>query len=771
MLLQDCRLALRNLLKERGVFLTAVASLAVGIAANTTIFSLVQAVEFPRLIYPEASRIVLIESHNAARGLPSLPVSAPDAIDLTATTHTLSSLAMTADRESTLREAFTPARWSGREAPAKFFSVLGVPAAKGRVLNDQDGAAIIFSDHLWRSQFAADAAIVGRVIHLDNEPRTITGVMPARFDSDADFWILPPRNATAPAREDRRLTVFAKLAGGVSLAAAASELRGIASRLASRYPATNSGWTMYPRPIARLHGQDSRSLLWLLQGAVALVLLLACVNIANILLARGSRRMQEMAIRAALGASRGALLRQLLIESLLLSMAGCLLGLFLTPWGIDFALATGAAPAAIEPSLNLLVLGFTAFVTMLTGVFCGIVPALRASHVSPGAALGGVRSGGEPRGHVRLRAGLVALQIACATVLASSAGLMLETLANRERVDLGFQPHGAVRADLTLPANGNNASRLLASLNHHPDIECAAVHAWAFSRGAGTSMQIDRPGAPHAAESVSPAYFEAMGIPIRQGRVFSDADRSDGARVAVVNEEFARLAWPDRSPVGETLRVNQSLAVTIVGVVGSIRASSMHEAKASRIYLSYDQFPNAEIELVVRARTSVARTVQATQTTVRNADANLVLDKLRTLDDDVARYLAPVRSLTILYSAFGLAGFLLAALGVFGAISYNVSQRRREMAVRAALGAGPLDIFLLVVKRALLIAAAGVVPGVFAASLAARSLRSFLFGVTPVNPPALVFAGIFLAIISLIACYAPARAAASADPMTALRLD
>jgi putative ABC transport system permease protein len=370
-----------------------------------------------------------------------------------------------------------------------------------------------------------------------------------------------------------------------------------------------------------------------------------------------------------------------------------------------------------------------------------------------------------------LRAGLVALQIACATVLASSAGLMLQTLANRERVDLGFQPHGAVRADLTLPANGNPANRLLASLNHHPDIQCAAIHAWALSRGAGASLQIDRPGAPRAAEAVSPAYFEAMGIPIRQGRVFSDADRSGDARVAIVNEEFARLAWPDRSPVGETLRLNQSLAVTIVGVVGSIRASGMHEGTASRIYLPYDQVPNSEIELVVRARTGVARTIQAMQTTVRNTGANLALDELRTLDADVARYLAPVRSLTILYSAFGIAGFLLAALGVFGAMSYNVSQRRREMAVRAALGADPRNIFLLVVRRALLIAIAGAVPGVFGASLAARSLRSFLFGVAPVNPPALAFAGVFLAIISLIACYAPARAAASTDPMTALRLE
>jgi predicted permease len=791
---QDLTVARRSLWREPGVTLVAIGSLAIGIAANATVFSLVAAIDFPRLIYPDTARIVFVESRNRPRDLSEMPISAPDAIDLAAAAHTLESPALTVDDDIVMREAATPAHWSARMVTPAFFSVLRTGARSGRVLGDGDeDRAIVLGDRFWRQQLGADPAAVGRVVHVDDEPRTIVGVMPPGFDPDADVWMtLPAARITAAGRADRQFTTFARLAPGATLADASREISAVSARLAADHPTTNAGWEMFPTLLARMHGQDSHGAFLMMQGAVAFVLLIACANIANILLARGTQRGHEMAVRIALGANGARLVRQLLTESLVLAIAGGVFGAILTLWGIQLARGLYNFSESIDPQLNLPVLAFTATISMITGVLTGVVPALRASRTAPQTALqtAGSRGATDHRARGRWRAALVAVQVASAVVLASGAVLLVQSLANRERVDLGFNPAGAVRADLTLGGarySGADSWRVASDalfdrLHQDRAVASAGATAWVLSRGTGAQLQFTLPargdavitsGPPNAVEAVTPEYFDSMAVPVRQGRVFGGADRAGAPLVAIVNDEFARKTWPDRSPIGEVVRLgtpaDRAPEATIVGVVGSIRASAMHGFVVSRIYVPYAQFPAAHLSLVVRARGDAAPMIASLQGAVRAIDPSLVLDQVRTVEADVARFVEPVRFITVLFSAFGLAGLLLAALGVFGTMSYAVSQRRREMAVRTALGAARRDIAWLVLASGLRITAIGIVAGVATAAFAARAIRSFLFGVTPEDPATLLLVAVMLAAVSLVACYRPARLAASADPMAVLR--
>jgi putative ABC transport system permease protein len=785
------RLAYRALSRERGVTAVAVASLALGISANATVFSLVQAIEFPSLIYPQASRIVFLESRNDVRNLVGMPISAPDGADIAAAAGTLERVGFTADQASILHEGGAR-RVGGRRVTPEFFAVMGIAPSLGRVLAKDDGQnALVLSDRLWRSAFGADAAIVGRAIHLDGGQVTVIGVMPPRFDEDADIWVrLVPAPETFR-RDDRQFTVFARLAPRASIGAATREIADISRRLAADHPATNRDWTMFPIELTRLHGRDSRGVFLLLQAAVGFVLVIACANIANILLARGTRRRHEMAVRLSLGASRARLVGELLTESVLLALAGGACGVTLAMWGIRLARAIGGFPDVLQPTLNPFVLGFTAALSMLTGILCGIVPALRASAVAPDTVLradGGRGTAGASRG--RLRAGLVAVQVASAVVLATCGALMLQTFLNRQRIDLGFDPRGAVRASVVLTGERYRDPRALAAavdsivdtLRQRPDVAAAGVSTFALPTPPGGQRTFTLPAEHDTAlnsavrrgvEAVSPEYFEAYGAALKAGRAFTPADRGRSAPVAIVNEELARYLWPSGNAVGQLLRLGapgeQAPVVTVVGVVATIRRSAMHDFVVARAYVPYAQYPNASLTLVARGRGAAVATTRALQDGVRETDPSLLVEQLRTVDDDLAQFVAPIRLITILLAGFGLAGLLLAALGVFGTMSYTVSQRQRELAVRSALGADRRDIVRLVLWSALRITAIGVAAGLAVAFAATRALASFLYGVTPTDP--LTFAAVagFLVIVSLAACQRPARMAAGIDPMSILR--
>jgi predicted permease len=788
---QDLAFAMRGLLSGRGVNAVAIVSLAIGIAANTTVFSLVQAVEFPQLIYPDASRLVFVESRSHTRGLIGMLVSVPDAVDIAAASRTLEHASLAGLQRSVLRVGSTGRRVSGRRVEPSFFEAMHVPAASGRVLRpDDEPGVIVLSDSLWRTHLGSDPSLVGRPIGFDGGVVTVVGIMPPRFDPDADFWTPLTSSLGTFARDDRQFSLFARLRPEASLEDASRELAAISGRLAGEHPGTNRDWVMFPTPITRMHGRDSRQSFLLLQAAVGFVLLIACANIANILLARGTRRRHEMAVRVSLGASRGRLLSGLLVEAIVLSLAGGALGVLLSMWGIRLTRIIGGFPDVIDPRLNLIVLAFTAALSMVTGILCGILPAVRASGVAPDTVLreAGRGASGDSKG--RLRACLAAAQIAAALVLATCAVLMAQTVANRQRVDLGFEPKGAIRAEVGLPpdryrdpdAVRNRVHGILDQLARQPGVVAAGASTWALPTGAGAQRQLTLPARQDFAlsgtirrgtEAVTPRYFEAQGLTLKAGRAFAEGDREGTSPVAIVDEQLVRHLWADQDPVGELLRLGApgegAPVVSVVGVVGSVRRSWMHDTPVARVYVPFAQHPNGTVTIVVRAHHDVGTAGRTIETVVRSADSSLLVEGVRSLEADVARFAAPIRLTSVLFAAFGLTGVLLAALGVFGTMSYTVSQRQRDLAVRAALGADRGSILRLVLGSVLRITAAGMVAGLGLAFVAARALDSLLFGVSPTDPFTYATVAAFLVLVSLAACYRPARLAAAADPVSVLR--
>jgi putative ABC transport system permease protein len=787
---QDLAFAIRNLLRGRMVSLVAVLSLAVGIGANTTVFSLVQALEFPNLIYPDASRIVFLETRNDRRGVSEMMMSAPDARDVAAASRALQAVSIAASQSSILRTGDSATRVQGRRVDPGFFDLLRVPPALGRAIGvgDQQGV-IVLSDALWRSQFGADAAVVGRAIRLDGGTTTVVGVMPALFDGDADFWTPLAGAIDASPRDDRQFDLFARIAPGSSPAAVDAELSALSARLAADHPGTNRDWRLYATPLSRQHFRDAASSFLLLQAAVGFVLLIACANIANILLARGTERRREMAVRIALGASRRRLVATLLTEALVLSGTGGVLGVLLSMWGIRLARAFVEFPDVIEPHLNLPVLAFTAAVSVLTGVVCGLGPSLRASSVAPDPVLREAGRGTTDRSAARLRAGLVVTQVAAALMLATCATLLLRSVANRERVGLGFEPRSAFRADLALPPDRyadpsrvtQTVDRILVSIAAEPDVVAAGAKTWALPTGAGAERRFTLPEdgdrvAPVTrlgVEAVTPNYFTALGAAMKAGRGFTDGDRPGTAPVAIVNEELARRLWPDGRAIGRQLRLglpsDRAPLVTIVGVVASMRRSPMHDTVVPTTYLPYAQYPNGTVTIVTRTRGDVEPGVRALHAAVRDADALLIAEGVKTLGADMAAFMAPLHFITSVLGAFALTAVLLSALGVFGTMSYSVVQREHEIAVRSALGAGHAAILRLIFASALRLTLAGVAIGAAAAVLAARALRGFLFGVTATDPATFATAAVALSLMAVAACWRPARRAATVDPMTLLR--
>ena len=678
---------------------------------------------------------------------------------------------------------------SGRRVGPAFFQLFGVPARLGRVLDDSDGPGrIVLSDTAWRSYFAADPSVIGRAVRLDGGVVTVAGVMPPGFDEDAEFWV-PLVDRAARARDDRQLTLWARLKDDVSLREVAAELTTVSRRLAVEYPATNSNWEMYPVPLRQMHGRDSRQSFLLLQAAVGFVLLIACANIANILLARGTLRRHEMAVRISLGASRLRLLRGLLVEGVLLSLAGGALGLLASVWSIRLARHLVGFPAAIEPRLNGFVLGFTVTLSVLCGIACSVVPALRASGVPPEMVL---RSEGRGVSSARgwLRSSLAAAQIATALVLGSCGALMVQTLLNREHVNLGFDPRGAVRADVVLePARytdpvkiNTTVDALFERVRQAPGVTAAGASTWALPTGAGGQRQFTLPDEENRAlapsvrrgvEAVTPGYFDALGARLSAGRQFTSADRQGSAPVAIVNEELAAQLWPNHPAVGRPLRLGapseSAPIVTVVGVVASVRRSGMHDVRPARVYLPFAQYPNGMLTVVVRSATGEATAMRSLEAAVHATDPALMVEGGRTLEADVAQFVAPVRLMASLLAAFAAAGVLLAALGVFGSMSYAVSQRREEMAVRSALGATRSQIRAVILGAAMRIVIAGLAAGTAATLLATRALETFLFGVSRRDPATIASVGTVLALVALAACYRPARTAAAADPLPLLR--
>lgn len=785
---QDLVLARRHLVRGGIATTAAIVSLGVGIAANTTVFSLVHALAFPRLIYPGAARIVFLESKNDRRGVTDMMVSAPDAGDVAQASGALEGTTVAASQSSILRVGEVARRVQGRRVDRGFFALLQVQPSLGRLLraDDQPGA-IVISDALWRSQFGADPGIVERGVRLDGGTAIVVGVMPPLFDGDADFWTPVGDALTSARRDDRQYDVFARLAPDASLNEANAELAALSARLAADHASTNRGWQLYAIPLAELHGRDSRGTFLLLQAAVACVLLIACANAAHILLARGTGRRREMAVRVAVGATRPRLVRALLTESLALAAVGGALGVILAMWGIRAARVLMGFPEVIEPQLNAAVLGFNAAVSIVTGVLCGVAPALRTSSIDPESVLRGQGRGGTDRRAGRLQAFLVVAQMACAALLATSAALLVRSVANRERVALGFDPHGAFRAELALPYERypdparaeSTIDRIIVAVGRSPGVLAAGGHSWALPTGAGAQRTFTLPDRPEDApspggsvEAITPGYFAALGTPLMAGRNIAAADRAGGAPVAVVNQQMANRLWPGQRAVGRRLRLGTAAEsapiVTIVGVVANVRRSPMHETPIATVYLPYAQYPNGTATLVVRVGGDAASGVRALTDAIRTADPLLLAENVRTLDQDIAAFTAPLRATTSVLSMFAVTAVLLAAFGIFATMSYHVAERQYEIAIRSALGASRNAIVRMVLTRALGMIVTGVLVGALWAAWATRALHAFLFGVTPLDASTYLGVAAGLSVVAIAACWRPARHAAGVDPMPVL---
>jgi putative ABC transport system permease protein len=800
-LLHDLRYALRALRQHPGFTLTAVLTLGLGIGANVAIFSVVNAVLLRPLPFAEPDRLVRVWGLHPAIGHES--ASLPDFLDWRAETPSLAGLSALSNTRFTLTGTGEPEMIRGAFVTADFFRTLGVTPLRGRMFTpgeDTRAAArvAVLGEGLWRRRFGGAPGMVGRSIRLNGMPYTVVGIAPAsaRIQGPVDVWTTLATD-TALGRRSDFLHFVGRLAPGASVRQAGEELATVARRLAARYPETNTNWSVDVAPLRDSVVGPVRAALRLFIVAVGLVLLIACANVANLMLARAAAREAEIVIRTALGASRRRLLRQLLTESVLLAVLGGGLGVLLAAWGVEglSALAPGTLPRADEVALDGRVLAFALALSVATGLLFGLAPALRlAGRAISGGLRDGARSVAGGPALRSLRGALVLGEVAVAFVLLVGAGLLVRSFDRLLRVEPGFRTDGLFTARLLLPrtkyaAEDRQAAFLgqvterLAAL---PSVRSAAVVTDAplgdsppyvnFS----IAGQSEPPaGAVHDVElfSASPAYFGTLGIPLVLGRLFDATDQAGAPPVAVVNQTAVRRYFGGRSPLGSRLTFDEptdSAArwMTVVGVVGDIHHAGLGEAPYPQAYLPVAQAPERWMVLVVRTE---ARNPLALGPGVRQAvaslDPDLALSELSTMEQRIAGVTARPRVSVIVLGGFAVTALLLAALGIYGVVSYGVLQRTRELGIRMALGAGRGAVLSMVLRQGMTPVVAGLAAGVAVAWAAARVLRSLLFEVGTTDPVTFLAVTLFLSGSALLACYLPARRAARADPVTALRAE
>jgi putative ABC transport system permease protein len=794
-LLQDIRYGMRLLLKHRGFAAAAIVTLGLGIGANTAVFSVASGVLLRPLPYPEAERLVW--GWGRAGENPRAAVSPPDFLDFRSTSRSFETLA--AMSAYTIHPALTgperPQQLSGVLVSAGFFEALGVAPVIGRTFLPADEAvslpeAVMLSHRLWRERFSGDPSLPGRAVTIDGRAMTVIGVMPASFrmPADAEAWLpLPLGDETMQVRRFHQLRLIGRLRPGVSLAGAQAEMNALAAGLVERYPDSNTDFGVVLASLSDAIVGDTRPALFTLLAAVAAVLLIAGVNVANLLLARAAARRREGAIRAALGASRGRLARQWLVESLLLSLAGGALGLLLGYWGQDVLRAMGPAdfPRLDEVSIDGRVLLFTLAVSIATGIAFGLVPARQAARVDAQSALreGGARAAG---GRGRMRALLAAVEVMASVVLLAGAGLLARSLVRLLDVDPGFRPAEVATTTLRLPVTKEEDEQrrfftaLVERVEALPGVESAGLVSQLPLSGQlnDTYFTIEgRPPSPsgqpnHANfRGVSDHYFRAMGIPLIRGRSFARSDGPSAPGVVVVNEPFVRAFFPGEEPLGRRIAVDlgSPFAVEIVGVVGGVRHTSLATEPEPEMYLSATQQPTGFMNLVVRARGNAAALAGGLRAAVAAIDPDQPLGPVRTMTSVVSASAGDRRFPTLLLGGFAGLALVLAAIGLYGVMAESVAQRTAELGIRMALGASARDVVRLVVREGLRVTLVGLGAGIGGALALSRLLASLLYAV-PAHDPA-TFAGVaaIVAAVALAACALPARRAARTSPQIALR--
>jgi predicted permease len=802
MLLQDIRYGVRTLLSSPGFALTAILCLSLGIGLNSAIFSVVDGVLLQPFPYPDAGRIVVLNSTNQGAGITRASVSWLDFRDIRDQNTTLASVAAFTGRSLTLTDGSSdPERFNGATISSGLFSLLGTPPALGRDFtadDDRTGAerVVMLSDEVWRLRYSGDPSIVGKAISLNGYPHTVIGVMPPgfMFPETQRLWIPLAPYYESTARDVRPLQVFARLKPGVSTSQASADIASITGRLATTYPVQNEGWGSVIRLLADWMIPDEVELVILaMMGAVTLVLMIACSNVANLLLARASVRHREISIRAALGAGRLRIIRQLLTEAMII-------GLLSAPLGIVFAslmlkllnrsIPPDSIPYFIHWALDARSLTYTIAISMLTGLVFGLVPALQATRSNLQGSLKEGARGATGGRRAWLRNGLVVTEISMSLVLLIGASLFVRSFLNLQNANVGFDTAPLLTMRFYLPGAGydppgakaRRVEDIVRRVETLPGVQGAFSSNFVplGAGGGGGGVIVEGKTVPRGQEpgitfiAATPHLRQTLNVALVSGRDLTELEETTRTPVALVNQTMAKQLWPGEDSIGRRFRIVGDDApewFTIVGVIADFRHGQGTSSRPvyPSAYVPFPFGPTLNNGLIVRVTGDPARITSAVREQIRASDPTLPVFQIRTMEDLRQFSFWRYKVFGWMFSAFGAVALLLASIGVYGILSYSVSQRTQEIGVRVALGASRNDVMRLVVGQGVTLAAIGIVVGVFGALGVTQFIKTLLYNVTPSDPVSFAIVALFLSIVAIIASYVPARRAMAVDPIIALR--